>query len=204
MIKIVRQPRPEDGVEYKDGEKFPWMRLGKAVLWALYRTEQTRKFFEGGDPSEADWFTNLHEIRMKLATGALTAWGQRDWLAPHEEIPAIDWTTRPVTYYDMKLVYRPFEVIRVRRDNVFKIWPPLGEKPDVLTDANPKSGPGRPNEFDWEEILAMARQEPRHLSGSKVAEVLIARCSEAGGQAPSKSRLREKLKTWGWPAIADN
>lgn len=197
MPKVPNVKRPED-----DGS-FPWMRLGQAVYWAMYRRDlPSRSLAEvladpdiPGDDDEMDLIASPDEVRLALAGGKLAAWGQVSFTDPPELIPAVAWASRPVSPFDNRLAYLPYEVIRVDRHEVLKLWP-SGEQAATRG--------GRPDEFDWEAIRSWAADEPKAQSQNKVAEVLRALCVERGRAVPSLSRMKEKLKIWGWPNLAGN
>lgn len=196
MPKVPSIPRPEDD------PSFPWMRLAQAVFWAVHRIEPARQSlveilsdpYFPGDPDQGDVPGKPEDVRAALASGKLTAWGQRGYSDPHEPIPAIDWASRIVSMIDNSMAYEPYLAIRVSRADVLKLWPPQSAS---------VARAGRPADFDWDKIRSWAVSEPKNQSQNSVTEVLRALCEQAGQPVPSPSRMKEKLKEWGWPTLAE-
>lgn len=186
---------------HEDNPDFAWIMLSDAVYWVAYRTDRVAVPLEDiladpylpGDIDEAEWLGHPDDVRAALAAGELTAWGQRDYASAHEPISAVHWSTLPVSMFRMSIGFDPYIAIRLNRREVQKLWPP------VRSDA---ARAGRPASYDWDAIRRWAENEPSSQSQNSVTEVLRALCEQHGIAAPSASRMKEKLKEWGWPILA--
>ncbi len=186
------------------------MRLSDAVYWAAYRTHRviepmheilTNPYIPG-DIDEAQWIARPEDVRSALAIGKLIAWGQRDYSTPHEVIPAIEWSTRPVSMIRINTSNEPYIVVRVSRVEVLKLWP----APQIASRVSQTNRGGRPTEIDWSHVREQAEQissaRPDIGLGSLAATIAYDLPPGKNGKPRDSRGIEKRLKSWGFGTSA--
>jgi hypothetical protein len=202
-MKITRFVREKGGASASPD--WPWWTLVEAVAWIVgeegYSPPRGSMVLIGdgdSDYSAREWAAK--ELRIALAQGRVTAHGLRSYSEKPERIGPVEWTSRqvPITKFARlkSWLIEPYSEVVVAKDEIKRTWPvPLALQ--VEEAAIPRSR-GRPLEYDWDRILAIAAEERKHAPSARKLEMIVqARCRDELGYPEGKpvlSSIRAHLK----------